>query len=93
MMKRQRRSGRQMFVLTLEEKKTLACVFGAFLLGLVTQHYRATHPRPPPPLTARQQYEAQRAARANASRAHSARRQAAAAAAERATPVEEDETD
>jgi hypothetical protein len=37
---------RQVFVLTPEEKRAVACVLGAFLLGLGTMHYRAKHPRP-----------------------------------------------
>jgi hypothetical protein len=32
-------------VLTKQEKLALLCVFGALLLGVVTQHYRGTHPR------------------------------------------------
>ena len=90
MTKKQTRVRRQIFVLTPEEKKAVACVLGALLLGLATQHYRATHPRPPPPLTAKQQYAAERAARAATARSRSARGQAAAAAvaaAGRVTPT------
>jgi hypothetical protein len=36
---------RQIFVLTPEEKKTVCFVLAAFLLGLVTMHYRE-HPGP-----------------------------------------------
>jgi hypothetical protein len=35
---------RQVFVLTAEEKRVVAVVVGAFLLGLGTMHYRANHP-------------------------------------------------
>ena len=34
---------REIFVLTPEEKRTVCFVLIAFLLGLATQHYRATH--------------------------------------------------
>ena len=40
---------RQIFVLTPDEKKAVCCVIGAFLLGIVTMHYRAKHPRSVPP--------------------------------------------
>ena len=76
MTKRKRRS-RQLFVLTLEEKKTVACVLGALLLGLATSHYRATHPRPPAPLTERQQWLAKTSARTEAARAQTVRRRQA----------------
>ncbi len=94
-MKKTKRIRRQIFVLTLEEKKAIACVLGAFVLGLATMHYRATHPRPPPPLTPREEYAAKKAARANTSRAHAARRQAAAAAEPRPTaaPGSDDDGD
>jgi hypothetical protein len=62
-MKKTRKSPRrQVFILTPDEKKTIACVLGAFLLGLGTMHYRAKHPRPPAPPTAAQEKEAKRAA-------------------------------
>lgn len=75
---------RQVFVLTPEEKKAVACIVAAFLLGLGTMHYRATHARPPPTPTAREQYLAKRTARETAARARSARGQAEVA---RATPT------
>ena len=53
-MKRSNPVRRQIFVLTSEEKKALACVAGAFILGLATMHYRAHHPRPAPPRTAKE---------------------------------------
>jgi hypothetical protein len=34
---------REIFVLTPEEKRTVCFVLIAFLLGLATKHYRATH--------------------------------------------------
>lgn len=60
---------RQVFVLTPDEKRAIACVVGAFVLGLATMSYRARHPRQPPPPTAAEQREAKRAAaRARSSR-------------------------
>ena len=38
---------RQVFVLTAEEKRVVAVIVGAFLLGLGTMHYRANHPPTP----------------------------------------------
>jgi hypothetical protein len=38
---------RQIFVLTPEEKRVLAFVLVAFVLGLGAKHYRDTHPQPP----------------------------------------------
>jgi hypothetical protein len=69
---------RQIFVLTPEEKKAIACVVAAFVLGIGTKHYRATHPRPAPAPTVREQYLAKRTAKAEAARARSARGQAGA---------------
>jgi hypothetical protein len=44
---------RQIFILTLEEKKTVCFVLIAFVLGLATKHYRDRHPVPlPKPTTA-----------------------------------------
>lgn len=34
---------REIFVLTPEEKRTVCFLLIAFVLGLATQHYRATH--------------------------------------------------
>jgi len=79
-MKNARPVRRQIFVLTPEEKKAVACVLAAFALGLVTKQYRATHPRPPPPPTAREERAAKIAARSAAARARSARGRAAASA-------------
>jgi len=39
---------RQIFVLTPEEKRVLAFVLVAFVLGLGAKHYRDTHPQAPP---------------------------------------------
>ena len=54
---------RQVFVLTPDEKRAAACVLGAFLLGLATMHYRATHPRTPPEPVVKEQQEGKRATR------------------------------
>ena len=48
-MRNQKPPRRQIFVLTPDEKKAVCCVLGALVLGLVTMHYRAAHPRPAPP--------------------------------------------
>ena len=55
-------SRRQIFVLTPEEKKTLAFVLCALVLGLAVKHYRDAHPAPPHPLTAKEQRAAKKAA-------------------------------
>jgi hypothetical protein len=39
---------REIFVLTGEEKRTIAFVLIMFLLGLAAAHYRAAHSVPPP---------------------------------------------
>jgi hypothetical protein len=39
---------REIFVLTLEEKKTICFVLIAFALGLATKYYRDRHPAPAP---------------------------------------------
>ncbi len=71
---------RQRFVLTPEEKKIVACVLAAVLLGLITKHYRAAHPRPPAPRTAQEERAAKAAERVAAAKARAAR------TAERAAP-------
>ena len=38
---------RQIFVLTPEEKRTVAFILCAFVLGLAAKHYRDAHPQPP----------------------------------------------
>jgi hypothetical protein len=38
---------REIFVLTPEEKRTIAFVLSMFVLGLATAHYRAAHSVPP----------------------------------------------
>jgi hypothetical protein len=38
-----KRVRREIFVLTPEEKRTVCFLFVAFVLGLVTKHYRATY--------------------------------------------------
>ena len=72
---------RQIFVLTPEEKKSVACVLGALSLGLATQHYRATHPPIPSPPAAKELQAAKRVTNAATARARSARGQAAVTAA------------
>ena len=37
---------REIFILTLEEKKTVCFVLIAFVLGLATKYYRDRHPAP-----------------------------------------------
>ena len=83
---------RQIFVLTPDEKKAVACVLAALLLGLGTKHYRSTHPRPAPAPTAREQHAAQKSAKAAAARARSARGQAETARVA-PTAASEDDSD
>jgi hypothetical protein len=78
-----KRIRRQILVLTPEEKKVVACVLAALTLGLVTQQYRAAHPRQPAPPTAQEQRAAKIAQRSAATKARSAR---TARAAVPATP-------
>lgn len=68
-----KRRPRRSFVLTPEEKRIVACVLAALLLGLVTRHYRAAHPRPPTPPTAQEERAAKAAQRVAATKARSAR--------------------
>jgi hypothetical protein len=68
-----KRTRRQIFVFTPQEKKAAACVVGALLLGFATREYREAHPRKPPPPSAREQYQQQRAKKAAAAYARSAR--------------------
>lgn len=88
-MKKAERARRQIFVFTAEEKRAAICVLAAFLLGLVTMHYRATHPRETVKLTPKQEYAATRAKRASNARARSAHAHPIA----QATPATEPETD
>ena len=82
-MKKERAKARaQIFVLTAEEKKVVAFVLFAFVLGLGTMRYRQTHPRPPPPLTPEQQ-RAEKAAKARARSARDEREPAGGARAGR----------
>jgi hypothetical protein len=53
---------RQIFVLTPEEKKTIAFALCALVLGIATKHYRDTHPQPPRDLTPKEQRTARKAA-------------------------------
>jgi hypothetical protein len=76
---------RQVFVLTPEEKRAVACVVGAFLLGLGTMHYRARHPRAEAKPTAKEQGTA-KAAVAKTSRASGS----SARAQPTATPAADD---
>ena len=64
---------RQFFILTLEEKKIIACVLGAIALGLATQHYRKFHPRPPLPLSPEQARVAKSVQRATNAKARAAK--------------------
>lgn len=88
-MSKNRPPRRQIFVLTSEEKRIVACVLGALVVGLSIQHYRATHPRPPLPLTAKQAQAAKAEARRTAARARSSR-QKAMIAATTPSPSEDD---
>lgn len=54
---------RQIFVLTPEEKKTIAFVLCALVLGIATKHYRDKHPQPPRTLTPKEQRAAKKTAR------------------------------
>lgn len=78
-----RRRQRQIFVLTPEEKRIVACVLAALILGLATQYYRAAHPRPPVPPTAQEERAARLAQRTAAAKARSLR---TAERAARSTP-------
>ena len=84
--KKPRKIRRQIFVFTSEEKKIVACVVAALALGVATKYYRDRHPQPPAPLTARQQFEIKRTAKANSARARSARGQRAAKQISSPTP-------
>lgn len=53
---------RQIFVLTPEEKKTIAFVLCAFILGLAVKHYRDAHPAPPRPFSVKEQRAAKKTA-------------------------------
>ena len=82
---------RQIFVLTLEEKKAVACILAALALGLATKHYRLTHPRPAPPPTAKEQYASTVAQRAAAAKSRSARRTKASSKPPTPRPDDNDE--
>lgn len=88
MSEQRKRARREIFVFTPQEKTAAACVAGALLLGLATKHYRETHPRSPPPLSAREEYQQKKAAKAASAYARSARgqRDAAAATPKRLSP-------
>jgi len=85
---------REIFVLTPGEKKTVALVVAAFLLGLCTMHYRARHPRPSPPPTAKELRQAKRGAerisRQSAQRTPVPTRRQARPAVGRETPAREE---
>jgi hypothetical protein len=91
--KKGRAKRREIFVFKPEEKKAGACVLAAIALGLVTMHYRATHPPANVKLTPKEEYAARRSTRSANARARSARSKETATA--RATPIpdgdEEDE--
>jgi hypothetical protein len=44
----------QMFVLTKQEQRTIAFIVLILMLGLITRHYRVTHPQPAKPSAALQ---------------------------------------
>ena len=58
---------RQIFVLTSEEKKAIAFILCALVFGAATKHYRDAHPRPPRPLSIKEQRAAKRIAHSNVS--------------------------
>jgi hypothetical protein len=62
-MKKRSSPRREIFVLTPGEKRAVAFTVATFLLGLGTMHYRAAHPRPPAPLTEKEQRELKRVER------------------------------
>lgn len=86
-----KRQRRQIFVLTPEEKKVIACILAALALGLVTKHYRAEHPRPPPPLTAQEKRAAKLAQHSAAAQERAARTATAARAMPSPTRSDDDE--
>jgi hypothetical protein len=47
---------RQIFVLTPEERRTIAFVLCALVLGIATKHYREKHPRPLPQSAAKEHH-------------------------------------
>lgn len=53
---------KQVFVFTPGEWRAAGGILAAFLLGLATMHYRAKHPRPPLPPTAKEKRAAKEAA-------------------------------
>lgn len=56
---------RQIFVLTPDEKRTVAFVMCALVLGIATKHYRETHPQPVRPMTVEEQRAAKKASRSH----------------------------
>lgn len=72
------RSRREIFVFTTEEKRASACLLAAVILGLLTQHYRAMHPRPASPPTAKETRAEKSEKRIAAGRDRGSRRPAAA---------------
>ena len=82
---------RQIFVLTPEEKKIVACICAALALGLATKHYRAAHPRPAPPPTVQEQRAAKLAQRTAAAQDRSMRTAKAAARTKPASTEGDDE--
>ena len=57
---------REIFVLTPEEKKTVCFVLIAFVLGLVTKHYRDAHPvSSPKPATVAREHAVPRPSRSS----------------------------
>jgi hypothetical protein len=53
-----KRPRREIFVLTPGEKKAVAFTLATLMLGLGTMAYRSKNPRPPAPLTQKEQREA-----------------------------------
>lgn len=74
-MKKQKRLRSQVFVLTPEEKKVIAFVIAAFLLGLAAQHYRAAHPPAPRAELNNEEHRVRKTAKMSASGGRSTRKQ------------------
>ena len=90
-MRKPKRVRRQIFVLTLDEKKAVACIVGALILGVATMRYRAAHPRVPAPPNAREQATAKRIEKTTAARSRAARSKTIASARTTPAPVAEDD--
>lgn len=80
---------REIFVFTAEEKKVVACLIAALVLGLATRQFRGLNPRPAPRPTAQEQRAAKIAQREAAAKDRTLR--TAKAARLTPAPVENDD--